>query len=447
MPSKIASSNIAPSSAPTASQDVKTARGDLIGIAERIGALPASGKVRDVYIGFAENMARIDSNPDLKESDKLNSKKEALIEGHTKIQGLTLKEKREFGEIIKGVITAHNTNDSRAVALKEGRVIFKSWHEPGRVAAANKTYDDNGHPHDLFDGGTTVSVAAQRVGADSLNIALDAKTFREYKNIKAIPLGAVPATVLKTNSPTDVFSTVRGTVTNLLPENVLTAFMAYNEAAKSHINELSGLSEKNLRDMAKEMGVKPREFKADLNSLKEQAKELRASTTRPELYKNDDIGSLTDAFHHKSKDSGEVWQMRKSYASRPEKNGVKINPLRNELPDKLSEDYRLNAAFYQTYTAANPATATWSEMTVKIRQSGNTERIGDMDGVFLEKADPEIKIVDGGGYDETLANAEKIEMTPLTSAPNTWRSEARDQNGEEVIIDSRVKRDDLIEKK
>lgn len=302
----------------------------------------------NTYATFMAYLAEVDASkmpPELKQQ----TKSRLLSEFHHHLKNLPAAEVLAFGKQLHEEIKAHEANDSLELAFRQNRAIYRAWHEPKRISEA----------------GDAEGLGNELVGADSLNVALSPERFRAHKARTTAqggplaPLGAVPSSLLYFDPSQDdtpeqqrntVFLKDRGTATALLPENLNAGFSAFNETTKALLRQA------------------PREDALDDTAeLREHAKTLRASVTRPVFFDKSDIQSSTGVFKHTDKPGGP--HVRKVHSALPEHH----NPLRESLDLKLANPLRSNAIFYQTFSQyAKPSKNTWSEMVVKYRSTGHT---------------------------------------------------------------------------
>ncbi|MCD4483755.1 hypothetical protein LQR31_04600 [Chromobacterium vaccinii] len=367
------------------------------------GGSLAPSEGRRAYGRLADQLASIDQSNDTSK-ERFYGKIKSLVENYNQVKDLSPSELHQFGVALHDAINNHEAGDSTGTAFNEGRVIYKAWHEAGRVATAD----------DLPEGDLG---GKERVGADCLNVTQNAGSFREHKDLRngdgsrLIPIGSVPTTLLYPTQENYVFRDTRGTVTRLLPENLIAGFTVYNEAAKS---QLRGADVGEPRDIA---------------NLRDQAKHMRAFVTRPVYFDKEDIQSSPAVYTHEDKGGG--WQVRKTHTKRAED----TNPLRQTLEEKLSEPFRGNAVFYQTFSEhekVNPRAQTWNEMIVKYRETGGTEEVvkGNEEPVLASEvqdlrvrhnAFEEMKINQGlHGYDADWASEDAQGARVLSTNRDTW---------------------------
>jgi hypothetical protein len=341
------------------------------------------------YPAFMQHLEEVES---LKREpkDKQQIKTRLLAEFHHHLKTLPISEILNFGKQLQASIEKHEQNDSLDTAFAEGRAIYRSWHEPGRISESDNL-------------GAMVEGGQELVGADSLNVALDPTRFRAHKTrsktpeSELVPLGAVPSSLLYHDQENTVFHKDRGTATALLPENLYAAFSAYNETAKSLLREKS----------LEELGEGAQE-------LDEHAKLMRASVTRPVFFDKDDIQSSTGAFNHPKKPDGP--HVRKTHSALDPAH----NPLREGLELKLGDPLHSNALFYQTFSQhskADPYAEEWNEMVVKYRSTGHTAGLHKNIREWVPGLKPhqeiDDKLEDSGKYSIEKAAQEAVFTTPL----------------------------------
>ncbi|WP_150737823.1 hypothetical protein [Pandoraea anapnoica] len=309
------------------------------------------------YAAFMQCLAEIDADESLKPVEKQRVKSEMLFAFHGGLKSLPAAAILKFGTDLMHAIEAHEATDSLDAAFEENRVVYRTWHEPRRIAESTQL-------------GASKEGGAELVGADALNVALNPGRFRAHKEkTKAadsglVPIGAAPSSLLygdlEGNLKNTVFLRDRGTAAALLPENLNASFSLFNETAKSVFRS------KQPED----------ELDADKQNLQKHAKAMRAHVTRPVFFDKGDIQSSVGAYSHKDKGDDDDLHVRKTHSAL----GVDHNPLRETLEQKWNDPLRRNAIFYQTFSEhsrANVHGGAWNEMVVKYRGTGKTSALDD----------------------------------------------------------------------
>ncbi|MFK0376024.1 hypothetical protein [Pandoraea sp. NPDC090278] len=307
------------------------------------------------YAAFMQCLAEIDGDKSLKPVEKQQAKSEMLLAFHGGLQSLPAAAILKFGTDLMHAIAEHEATDSLDAAFEENRVVYRTWHEPKRIAESTQL-------------GASKEGGEELVGADALNVALSPERFRAHKektkeaDSGLVPIGAAPSSLLygdlEGNLKNTVFLRDRGTAAALLPENLNASFSLFNETAKSVFRS------KQPED----------ELDADEQNLQKHAKAMRALVTRPVFFDKGDIQSSVGAYTHK--DKGDDLHVRKTHAAL----GTDHNPLRETLEQKLNDPLRRNAIFYQTFSEhsrANVHGGAWNEMVVKYRGTGKTSALDD----------------------------------------------------------------------
>lgn len=307
------------------------------------------------YAAFMQCLAEIDEDKSLKAEAKQQAKSEMLLAFHGGLRSLPAAAILKFGTDLMHAIATHEETDSLDTAFEENRVVYRTWHEPKRIAEST-------------DLGASEEGGKELVGADALNVALDPVRFRAHKektkeaDSGLVPIGAAPSSLLygdlKDNLRNTVFLRDRGTAAALLPENLNAGFSLFNETAKSVFRSKSPEDE----------------LDADEQNLQEHAKAMRAYVTRPVFFDKGDIQSSVGAYSHE--DKGDGLHVRKTHSAL----GTGHNPLRETFEQKLNDPLRRNAIFYQTFSEhsrANVHGGAWNEMVVKYRGTGKTSALDD----------------------------------------------------------------------
>ncbi|VVD64825.1 hypothetical protein [Pandoraea commovens] len=368
----------------------------------------------DAYAAFMQCLAEIDDDESLKPKVKQALKSEMLLAFHGHLQTLPAAAILKFGTDLKGAIDAHEEADSLDTAFGENRAIYRTWHEPKRIAESTTLGESE-------EGGKEL------VGADSLNVALDPVRFRAHKEQTKraesglAPLGAAPSSLLygdlKGNLRNTVFLRDRATAAALLPENLNAGFSLFNETAKSIF-----------RSKAPDDELDPVE-----QELHQHAKLMRSSVTRPVFFDNGDIQSSVGAYRHDEK--GEGLHVRKTHSAL----GEDHNPLRESLEEKLQDPLRRNAIFYQTFSQhsrANVHGGAWNEMVVKYRGTGKTAALDDNVAQWVpgiptnDTIAPQL--LDSGKFSKEYAAATKAE------ADTALDGKAFDPDAEQLDVEQAV---------
>jgi hypothetical protein len=295
----------------------------------------------DPYTEFMTYLEEVDSSTS-KPTEKQQRKTRLLAEFHEHLKTLSVEQVRAFGEKLEEAIKAHEKADTLDTAFAEGRAVYRTWHQPGRLATSDNSETETAH---------------ELVGADSLNVARDPARFREHKTRSKspesglAPLAAIPSSLLYPDRDKNIaFQKDRATATALLPENLYAGFSAFNETVKALIRE---------KGSAEELGAGGPE-------LNEHAKRMRATVTRPVFFDSDDIQSSAGVFRHAGKDKGR--QVRKTHSAQK----AHHNPLGESLALKLGDPFHSNAIFYQTFSQHSQSKPEeWNEMVVKYRSTGH----------------------------------------------------------------------------
>ena len=253
-------------------------------------------------------------------SDPQENARQRLAQFHKLLGDMSDKDAIAYGTALQQKIAKFNASDTLDAARAEGRMVYRSW--PVNADATNSVADLSDRHEDL---GTYTS------GFSSLTTTRNPDAFkREKAAFKATtshdPLASAPATLLGNDArePSALWSgSGPGMVVTLLPESYYMAFDAFNQRSKTSNDE----------------------------QLKALGKQMRAETTRPDLFDNKDLSSGVLRIDNKTQRFGK--------------------PSMQSLDPKTDKDsLRLNAIMYQTFMATNPGGEIHNEMAVKFRQSG-----------------------------------------------------------------------------
>ena len=253
-------------------------------------------------------------------SDPKENARQRLAEYHEMLGSMSDEQAIAYGEKLRRRIAEFNAHDTLDKARSEGRMVYRAW--PENADDTNTVSDLSGRREDI---GTYTS------GFSSLTTTRNPDTFkREKAAFKATtstdPLASAPATLLGSDAREHSAlweSSGPGMVATLLPEHYYMEFDAFNQRSKTSNDE----------------------------QLKDLGKQMRAETTRPDLFNSKDLSSGVARIGDKTRRFGK--------------------PSMGSLdPTADKQELRQNAIMYQTFMATNPGGDIHNEMAVKFRQSG-----------------------------------------------------------------------------